>query len=289
MYGCIGYRKIFSRKRVFALMRKVFFLLILLSGSSLYSLEKAPWFGDVYEFHFLSKYTYYHFKTVNGAIIQPDSDSNNHLAHFNISFAPSLQWSIDSDLEFIDTPRQDFGFRSVAFQARYLFKDDILGDPLSLSLGGNFRVVSSESLKDVSTMYHSDIDFEFNLAFGKEFSKLDYWRFRFWLYGSAGIANKGSPWVRGEAAIEGNIQEKRKWALFVEAMHGYAKGNKINVFDFDGYAKIRERNIDIGFRYGYRFLVWGTLSFEYKRRMLAKLCPEEVNFFSVSYLLPFSF
>jgi len=270
-------------------IRKVLFLLVFLSASSLYSLEKAPWFGDVYEFHFLSKYTFYRFKNVDGAIIQPDNPSNNHLVHFNMSFSPSLQWSIDSDLEFIDTPREDFGFSSVAFQARYLFKDDILGDPLSLSLGGNFRVVSSESLKDVSVLYHSDVDFEFNLAFGKEFSKLDYWRFRFWAYGGIGIANRGSPWVRGKVAIEGNVQEKRKWSLFVEAMHGYGRQSQINVFDFKGYAKIRERNIDLGFRYGYRFLVWGTLSFEYKRRVLAKLCPEDVNFFSVSYLLPFSF
>lgn len=270
-------------------MRKIFLLISLILGSSIFTLEKAPWFGDVYEFHFLSKYTYYYFTKVDAATVQLDSSSNNHLAHFNISFPPSLQWSIDSDMEFIQTPRQDFGFRSVAFQARYLFKDDILGDPLSLALGSNFRVVSSESLKDVSTMYHSDADFEFNLAFGKEFSKLDYWRFRFWLYGAIGIATQGSPWIRGYFSLDGNLNERRKWSLFIDAMHGYGKKQIVDVFNFDGYGKIRERNIDIGFRYGYRLSVWGTLSFEYKRRVLAKRCPENVSFFSVSYLVPFSF
>ncbi len=269
-------------------MKKVL-LLISLMFVETFSLEKAPWFNEVYEFHFLSKYTFYRFNKINSALVQPDKISNNHLAHFNISFAPSLQWSIDSDLEFIQTPRQDFGFRSVAFQARYLFKDDILGDLLSIALGGNFRVVSSESLKDVSTLYHSDIDFELNLAFGKEFSKLDYWRFRFWFYGAIGIANKGSPWIKGNFALEGNLDDKKKCSLFVDAMHGYGKKEFVDVFNFDGYAKIRQRDVNVGFKYGYRLNVYGTLSFEYKRRILAKRCPERVNFFSISYLIPFSF
>jgi len=270
-------------------MRKILLLICIFFIGTSFALERAPWFGDVFEFHFLSKYTYYYFTKVDAAIVQPDSSSNNHLVHFNMSFSPSLQWSIDSDLEFIQTPRQNFGFRSVAFQTRYLFKDDILGDPLSIALGGNFRIVSSDSLKDVSTLYHADADFEMNLAFGKEFSRMDFWRFRFWFYGAVGVANKGSPWLRGNFALEGNLNEARKWSLFVDAMHGYGKREFVDVFNFDGYAKIRERNIDLGFRYGYRLSVWGTLSFEYKRRVLAKRCPENVNFFSVSYLVPFSF
>jgi len=270
-------------------MRKIFFLMILFSSYTIFAIEQAPWFGDVYEFHFLSKYTYSRYNKVDGAIFSLDDTSNDHLLHFNLSFAPSLQWSIDSDLEFAKSPRQDFGFCAVAFQGRYLLKDDIIGDPVSLSMGGNFRVVSDNSLKDVSILYHSNVDFEFNIALGKEFSNLDYWRFRFWFYGSGGIANKGSPWLKGEFYIEGNLQERRKWALFVKAMHGYGRQEQINIYDFHGYGKVRQRNIDMGFRYGWRLDVWGSLSFEYKRRILAKRCPENVNFFTLIYLLPFSF
>ncbi len=270
-------------------MYKIIFLIILFSVNFIFSLEQAPWFGDVYEFHFLSKYTYSHYSKVEGAITPLRDSSNDHLLHFDLSFAPSLQWSIDSDLEFAKSPRQEFGFSSVSFQARYLLKDDIIGDPVSICMGGNFRVISAESLKDVSILYHSNVDFEFNLALGKEFSKLDYWRFRLWIYGSGGIANRGSPWLRGEFAMEGNLYEQRKWALFIKAMQGYGREEQINIYDFKGYALVRQSNIDIGFRYGYRLNVWGTVSFEYKRRILAKACPENVNFFSLSYLLPFSF
>ncbi|MFA6118846.1 MAG: hypothetical protein WCT85_02955 [Parachlamydiales bacterium] len=270
-------------------MKKLFFVLTLFFASSLASLEKAPWFGNVYEFHFFSKYTYSHYRKINGAIIQLDKASNDNLLHFDLSFSPTCQWNIDSDLEFVATPRENFNFSSVAFQGRYLFKDDIIGDPFSLYMGGDFRVVSSESLKDVSILYHSNLEFEYNLGLGKEISQNDTWRLRFWLYGLLGIANKGSPWIKGEASLEGNVNERRKWALFLEGMHGYGHQNKINPFDFNGYAKIREENLDIGFRYGFRMNVWGTLSLEYKRRLTAKLCPENVNFFTVSYLLPFSF
>lgn len=270
-------------------MHKIIFLLGLFTSSFICALEKAPWFGDVYEFHFFSKYTYSYYNKVNNAITPLKSTSNDHLLHFDLSFSPSLQWSIDSDLEFAASPRQNFGFSSVAFQARYLLKDDIIGDPVSFCFGGNFRVVSPESLRDVSILYHANVDFEFNVALGKEFSKSDYWRFRLWAFCSGGMANRGSPWLRQEFAIEGNVLEKKKWALFLKAMEGYGREEEINIYDFYGYGPVRQRNIDIGARYGIRLNVWGTLSFEYKRRILAEVCPENVNFFSISYLLPFCF
>jgi hypothetical protein len=270
-------------------MSKLYYLIILISTGPIFALERAPWFGDVYEFHFYSKYTYSYYNKVNNEVEPLKEPSNDHLLHFNLAFAPSLQWSLDSDLEFAKSPRQDFGFCSVAFQARYLLKDDIIGDPVSICFGSNFRITSQNSLRDVGILYHSNTDFELNLALGKEFSKSEYWRFRLWMYGSGGIANRGSPWIRGKFSIEGNMYEKRKWALFVDLMQGYGRKEHINVYDFHGYFDVRECNVDIGFKYGVRLNVWGTLSFEYKRRVLAKSCPENVNFFTVSYLLPFSF
>lgn len=270
-------------------MQKKLFLLFLISVSSIFALDKAPWFGDVYEFHFLSKYTYSRYNQVNGALSQPVDAANNNLLHFNLSFAPSMQWSIDSDLEFNSSPHQEFGFCSVAFQARYLIKDDIIGDPVTFNVGANFRVISDDSLKDVNILYHSTMDFEINSALGKEFSKSDFWRFRTWLYLAAGLASKGSPWLKGEFAIEGNIQEKRKWAIFLQGMQGYGKETLIDINNFNGYGAVRQSNLDIGFRYGISMSVWGTLSFEYKRRLLAKTCPENENFFTVCYVLPFSF
>lgn len=265
------------------------FLLILLLPFSLMALETQPYLGDIYEFYFLSKYTYSNFRKVQGAIDQLTKTDQDHLVYFDLAFCPSMQWGIDFDLELTETPRQSFGFRSAAFQLRYLWLDDIIGDPITLTSGANIRATSSDSLRDVSTPYHSNVDIEGNIAIGKEFSKLEYWRFRIWGYGAVGIANQGSPWFKGLITFEGNSKDVAQWALFVETMHSYGNRTYIDIADFYGYGRIRQKNIDIGARMGFKMSAYGTLSFEYRRRVFAKRFPKNVNFFSVSYLLPFSF
>jgi len=256
---------------------------------SLSSLEKQPWFGDVYEFHLHTGYTYSFFRKVEGAINQLNKTSNDHLLFSDLEFSMSPYWSIDTDLEFTDTPRQSFSFRSYGLQARYLWFDDIVGDPITLATGANGRFVSPRSLKDVSCPYHGNVDFQVNLSIGKEFDQGGCWRYRLWGFGTIGIANIGSPWVGGRLALEGNFLDKHKWGIFLIGGHGYGRKTSINISSFKGYGKVRYKFVDIACRYGFRLGVWGTLRFEYQRRLLAKLYPEKVNYFTISYLLPFSF
>ena len=129
--------------------------------------------------------------------------SNDHVLSFDLAFAPSSSWQIDTELEFADTPRQSMGYRSVAFQVRYLWMDDLLGDPVSWTTGGVIRGVSKHSLKDVGCPYHADINFEISTAIGREWDRGFDWRIR--LFGGAvvGMANCGYPWMSGFASIEG--------------------------------------------------------------------------------------
>jgi hypothetical protein len=181
-----------------------------------------------------------------------------------------------------------FNFRSVALQARYLWLDDIIGDRVSFATGANGRFTNTASLHDVSCPSHGNFDFEFNFSLGKEFDVSDWWAWRLWFFGAVGHANRGSPWVRGIAAVETNYDDQHKFALLALGSNGYGRHTTVLVDDFDGYAKIRQKSIDLAIRYGYRVGVWGTLRFEYQRRLLAKSCPEQVNAFIFSYLLPFS-
>lgn len=267
-------------------MRKIFFLLLPLMA---FSLEKQPWLSDVYEFHFLGGYAYSRFNKVEGAVDQLTSPFNVHLLFGGLDFSFSPEWSIDADVEFSDTTRTSFGFRSFAIQGRYLWLDDIIGDWISLTTGGSIRVTSPTFLKDVSCPSHGNVDMEANISIGKEFDSLQFWRFRLWGFGVIGIANRGSPWIRGGAFVEANLDDTHKWALFLLGSHGYGRKRTINIADFRGYGRIRQKNIDIGIRYGYRMSVWGTLRGEYMRRVKASLYPENVNTFVISYLLPFSF
>lgn len=268
---------------------RAFFLGALFLPSLCRGLEVQPWFSDVYEFHFLENYAYSRFRTVQGGVPQLHNFFNSNVIYTGLEFCPSPEWSVDGDIQIADTTAMPFNFRSVAFQARYLWLDDIVGNPVSFSTGANFRVTSDAALRDVSCPSHSIVDFEVNFAVGREFDYSESWQWRLWCFGAMGQANLGSPWVRAIAAIETNIDEMHKWDFYAIGSNGYGRHSHVDTEHFNGYAKIRQKSIDVGVRYGYRMGVWGSLRVEYQRRVLAKACPQNVNTFSISYLLPFSF
>lgn len=253
-----------------------------------FSLEVRPWFGDCLEFHFLGSYAYSFFRRVEHGEPQLKNWFHSNVGYLGLDFSPTPEWSLDADLQFADTTQQNFNFRSIALQARYLWLDDIVGDRVSLSTGASSRFTNTDSLHDVSCPSHANFDFELNFAFGKEFDVNDEFAWRWWAFGAVGHANRGSPWVRGMLSIETNYDDKHKWSLIAEGSNGYGRHTTVFVDDFDGYAKIRQKSIDVALRYGYRVGVWGTVRLEYARRFLAKSCPAQVNTFMISYLLPFS-
>jgi len=247
-----------------------------------------PWFGDVYEFHLLSSYSYSRFNHVQGGIPQLRSPFNVNLIYFGLDFSPSPEWAIDTDIQFADTTQQNFNFRTAALQARYLWLDDIIGDRVSLATGFNMRLTPTYALHDVSCPSHANFDAELNFSIGKEFEATECWLFRLWGFGAVGHGNRGSPWVRAIVALETNIDDQHKLAFYADGNNGYGRHSHVNTEHFHGYAKIRYKSIDLGFRYGYRLGVWGTLRAEYTRRVLAKAYPSAVNTVTISYLLPFS-
>jgi len=253
------------------------------------TLEVQPWFGDCLEFHFLGSYAYSFFNKVEKGVPQLDHTFQSNVAYLGLDFSPTPEWSIDTDIQLADTTQQDFNFRSIALQGRYLWLDDIIGDRVSLTTGASARFTNTDSLHDVSCSSHANFDFEMNVSLGKEFDVSDCWAWRIWGFGALGHANKGSPWVRAILALEANYDDQHKFAFLAEGSNGYGRHTTVLVDDFDGYAKIRQKSIDLGLRYGYRIGVYGTLRASYMRRVQGKSCPVEVNTFIFSYLLPFSF
>lgn len=269
------------------MIRRILFALSLPIAAM--ALEVQPWFGDVYEFHLLSSYAYGRFNRVQGGFPQLTSTFQTNVWYEGLDFSPSPEWSIDADIQFAATTQMNFNFRTAALQARYLWLDDIIGDKVSLATGFSGRVTSTNALHDVSCPSHANADFELNVAMGKEFEAADWWLWRLWAYAALGHGNRGSPWVRAIGSIETNLFDHHKLALYADAMNSYGRHTHVDIDHFDGYAKIRNKSIDLGLRYGYRMGVWGTIRFEYTRRVLAKACPAQVNNWIFSYLLPFSF
>lgn len=271
-------------RRFFAFLSKAL-CLPLLCGA----VEMQPWFCDVYEFHFLGSYAYSRFRTVEGARPQWTGPFNANVVYLGLECCPSPEWSIDGDLQVAATSQMPFNFRSGALQARYLWFDDIVGDPVSFSTGLSVKATSSQALRDVSCFSHANVDFELNFSLGKEFDANESWRWRLWGFGAVGHGNRGSPWVRALVMAETNINDVHRWALFAQGSNSYGRHGHFDPYHFYGYAKIRQKGIDLGVRYGARLSVYGTIRFEYQRRVLAKAFPQNVNTFLFSYLLPFSF
>ncbi len=269
-------------------MRKGLFLMPLSFLSTLGGLEIQPWFCSLWEFTFTPTYTYGHFNSVQNSHPQLRKPFNEHLLAFGLEVSPSPNWDIDGDTEFADTSVQSMGLRSGALQVRYLWLDDVMGDPVSLTTGLSVRGVSSRSLKDVSCPYHFHTNFEAHSSIGKEWDHGFDWRTRLYSSGALGIANAGYPWARAYVIFEGNVHSTHRFGIFAEGYFGFGNHKRVHMDHFNGYADISHQNMDMGVKYTYVFEIWGHLSFAYTRRLYARSFPENVNFFSVSYMLPFS-
>jgi len=268
-------------------VRKAFFWLLLpIFGVAL---EMQPWFGEVYEFHFLSAYSYSRFSKVQSGVPQLKRPFNVNLFYFDLDFSPTPQWDIDTDVQFADTTQQSFNFRTAAIQARYLWLDDIVGDRVSFCTGASLRFTPSYALHDISCPSRTNLDCELNFSIGKEIELREYWLLRVWGFGAVGQGIYGSPWVRGTVAVETNIEEKHKLSFYADGNNGYGRHTHVRTDHFDGYGKIRTKSIDVGLRYGYQIGVWGTVRAEYVRRVLAKAASAQVNTVILSYFFPFSF
>lgn len=261
---------------------------LLLLPISLSALQVQPWFHEIYEFTFTPSYTYSRYRDVQNGHPQLKSASNDHLIAFDLGISPMQKWDVDADLEFADTPRQSLGFRSSALQLRYQWLDDIAGDPVSVTTGISGRGVGGHSLKDVSCPYHSYANFELNSAVGKEWDTGPFWFLRTFGFAAVGMANHGFPWMRALIDLEGNLHHTHRLGLFAEGYFGFGDKTRVHVDHFRGYSSLRHQSIDVGLKYTYAFQIWGRLSLAYTRRVFARSFPENVNFFTICYQLPFS-
>jgi hypothetical protein len=263
-------------------------LAIALLCTELSAFEMKPWLGNYLEFEFDAAYTYYRFTKVNNACKQISSPWNNQLLAFDLSLPLWETVSLIAETEFAHTPKQPWGYRSAAIEARYQCLDDIIGDPISLVLGFNYRNVSYDSNRDVSSPYHARQNIEANVSIGKEWDYRQWWLFRLFGFVGLGIGSKGSPWNLFHIEFQANAPQRYYWNLFAESYIGYGGERTVDVNCFDGWGPIQHRSIDLGVGFNYRLSVWGTIALNYIYRPYAHSYPQNVNFLVLSYRLPFS-
>jgi len=261
------------------------FLLVPVLASAL---EEKPWLGTVYEFTLDTGYSYNRFTRVEGATFQPHHPFNDHLLFFDLGFTIADSFDLQVEGEFVNTPVQSFSWRSFATQGRYRLLDDITGDFASVVLGLNLRFVSERSLRDVSAPYASRLDLELFGSIGKEWSKEGKWTSRSFVYTALGQGTNGLPWVRADIVYEHNWADRQRIDIFGLSNWGFGGKHRVDLEEFNGWGRYHHQAIDLGIGYSYVFDYWGKLRFSYAHRIYAKVFPEHVNFFMLSYHLPFS-
>jgi hypothetical protein len=269
-------------------MRRIYSLLLMGLSAPCCALETKPWFGDVYEFNFQAAYSFSRFHKVEGAVKQLKSPFNNNDVLFDLGFTPSADFDLQVEGEFAETSQTGLNFRSAAVQGRYRLLDDIAGDPITLTLGANFRGASPHFLHDVSTPYAAPCNIELTCALGKEWSRGAMWTMRTYGLFSLGQGSRGLPWTRELATWELNFNDTHRLTLFAEGYFGFGGKQHVNIRYFNGWGHIQHQSIDLGLSYGYKFDFYGVLTASYAYRVFAHNFPERVNFFILSYRLPFS-
>jgi hypothetical protein len=253
-----------------------------------FALETMPWLGNQYEFDFQSAFTYSRYRKVQGASVQLKSPSNDYDLLLDLGFTPFSVFDMRAELEFAETPRQSWNWRSVAIQGRFQWLDDISGDPISLTTGFNFRGVPHHSLSDVSCPYASYANYELTVSAGKEWSKEGMWTMRTYAFATAGIANHGSPWTQELLVWQFNWEDTYELSFFAVGDFGFGGKQHVDVRHFNGWGKFQHQSIDLGLAYGHQISVYGMLTVSYAYRVFAHNFPERVNFFTLAYYLPFS-
>lgn len=265
------------------------FLLSILGSSLVFGLEQSPWLDFPYEFHFNSAFNESYYSNI--------SNANNQKAKYKNSFNEQLRLNLDVttlalleaeiEMEFFQTKATNFTLESIAMEVRKQVSDDIQGDFLSTTLGSSFRYVPDHALNDPFVPYQGLLNFEANLALGKEFDQAFDWTKRGYLFLATGIANQGAPYLKVNGVFEMHRMHNL-FGFFFNTYFGFGTKSKIDLNRFHGYGKIEHQSIDLGLRYRYLFDIYGSLSFELLYRVYAFSFPRNLTSIEIRYCFPFS-
>ncbi|MBI5274292.1 MAG: hypothetical protein HY860_04475 [Chlamydiales bacterium] len=268
-------------------MIRIYTLLIICSIYHLCAFDQRPWIDEPYLFDLRPSFSLSYFPSVANAN-QLDFHSLNEDININLGVATMSGCDIQAEIEAFNSRMKVFNVESIGVQVRKLLFDDIEGDLFSWIIGLNYRVVPHYRLEDVAMPYHYVSNVEAVTSMGKEFSKGPYWIYHIYSMLAAGIANKGSPWMKVDFYGEGLIQDRHEWDVFLKTYFGFGNKNIININKFDGYYDVAHHSIDLGAGYRYHFVLYGSLGINALYRLYAHAYPSHLFAVTIDYCFPFS-
>jgi hypothetical protein len=272
-----------------------FFLAFFLLPSVMFATELKPWFGKNLEIESRTGYLLQAYRSIDVVRGPHHLPSVNSFFHLSLSFAATdlsvasiPDMSAEIEAVAADTRHRSFGMDALKATGRFRWMNDVPGDdPISLTTGLTLTQVFKQALHDIGSFHHGGIEAEAHVAFGKEHPWKRFWTSRWWGVFAIGIADIGSPWLRGQAAWEHNKCDKHRLRFFCDSLWGLGKRGLRLYVPFRGYGPIHHQSVDVGIRYSYLFDWAGRLSVGYARRIYALNCPKNANTAFISIFYPF--
>jgi len=252
---------------------RLFFLLFQLYMCRATATEYQPWLGNLYEFELRSSLIYqgYH-RLSSGSHLKAYSSNDVFLNVSLCNSRPDPAIGLEIEAREARTRKQGGDIDQLKITGRYVWQDDVAGDPLSLTTGLSYIQAFHNSLKDVSSFHHGFYNTELFVSIGKEKPDETLWSTRWWSLFAVGIAERGSPWIRFHLNYEKRWWENHEMKVFLHSLWGLGERH-LRLLHFDGYGAIQHQSIDVGLRYSYLLEFYGSASLEYSYRIYARNFP----------------
>ena len=252
---------------------KVFIALFLLSLYQGYATEYQPWLGNFYEFELRTSGQYQGYTWLSSDSHLKKYYSNDVFLNVSLSNArPDPAIGTEVEITQARTRRQRGDIDQLKVTGRYVWQDDVAGDPLSLMTGLSYTQAFYYSLRDVSSFHHGFSNIELFISLGKENPDESVWASRWWGMLAIGVAERGSPWFRLHLNYEKRWREKHEVKTFLSSLWGLGH-KRLHPHHFHGYGSIQHQSIDLGLRYTYLLELYGSASLEYSYRIYARNFP----------------
>ncbi len=252
-------------------------------------LSADPWLGNWLEFEGILSQKHTESRKVDTSRGVKDKKLYQEKTCAAIAFMPDPDISATFILDLAKTQKKSYGFDSLHAACQYRVLNDLVSDPVTLTLGLESALSTPSRVKDLSSNQHGVLDTKVSAYFGREFiiHKGNYYKPWALLY--SGISSSGSPWIGFEAHI-GKVfaHATQNVDLFFRSEKGLSSRKLGKISHFHSYSRIGYEYEEIGASYGYKEVGLGSLSLEGSYRLHARYAPNHTWSLSLTLQIPFS-
>lgn len=265
---------------------KLLYAFLVFIASAATATDYQPWTKVDLELYPRADYIYQHYDKVHGSNGSLNQSGNDHVLGVGI-YGCFAAYSLELEGRLARTRHLPCGLDHFKLTGKYQIFNDIIGDPLSLTVGGSFIAASRDAVEEYGLFHHAKIEGEVFVSFGKERSCLSNWVSHWWAMFGIGVGERGCPWLFSQIAWEKNVCYEWQWRVFTDLLFGL--GNEAIDFSeqFEGYGLIRHRSVDVGTGIYYPIFCRGDLYLEFKQRVWAYNFPSCAQIFQIRYVYPF--